>query len=257
MKFRNAILPASIALILLPAAAARAKDAADDGWHYTVAAYVLFPNMKGETGIADLPNMPIDEDPGDIFDKLRMGAMLYLEAQDDRWTFSSDLLYMNLGVDFRDDEGLISFNGDIDVTQVGWELAAMRRLTSNFELGIGLTWNQIDLDVEATYSTPLGSTDIGGGREEDWIDPTIVMRGTWPIGDKWFFQARGNIGGFGVGSDLMWQAIAEVGYRPSEKWFTSFGYRVIDIDYENGSGPDRFMYDVRTFGPELKLGINF
>ena len=89
------------------------------------------------------------------------------------------------------------------------------------------------------------------------IDPTIVMRGTWPINDKWFIQARGNIGGFGVVSDLMWQLMVDVAYQPSEKWFMTFGYRVIDIDYEHGSGADRFVYDVQTFGPVARLGFRF
>jgi len=260
MKTRSAILPARIATILLPMAAAHAQGTADDGWHFMVAPYAMFPNMKGQTGIADLPTIKVDEDPQDIFDNLQMGAMLFLEARNDKWAFSSDLLYMDLGADIshQDGTGLITaVDGDVDVSQTGWELAAMRRLSPSFELGLGLTYNQIDVDVDLAITTPLGTTDRSAGLEENWIDPTIVMRGTWPISDKWFFQARGNIGGFGVGSDLMWQVIAEVGYRPSEKWFTSFGYRIIDIDYENGSGLDRFVYDMRTFGPQLKLGINF
>jgi hypothetical protein len=89
------------------------------------------------------------------------------------------------------------------------------------------------------------------------LDPTVVARATWPINDHWFVQARGNIGGFGVGSDLMWQVMADVGYRPSESWFFTFGYRVIDFDYDQGDGLDRFVYDMRTFGPVLRLGFNF
>jgi hypothetical protein len=37
----------------------------------------------------------------------------------------------------------------------------------------------------------------------------------------------------------------------------SFGYRLIDIDYDQGSNGDRFVYDVRTFGPVLRLGYSF
>jgi hypothetical protein len=93
--------------------------------------------------------------------------------------------------------------------------------------------------------------------EEDWIDPSVVMRATLPINDQWFFQARGNIGGFGVGSELMWQVMADFGYRPSEKWFVTFGYRIIDMDFEDGSGPDRFVYDMQTFGPVARIGFLF
>jgi hypothetical protein len=55
----------------------------------------------------------------------------------------------------------------------------------------------------------------------------------------------------------MWQLQADVGYRPSEKWRFSFGYRVIDIDYDQGRDSGRFVYDVQTFGPVLRLGYSF
>jgi len=239
---------------------ASAEDAPDGQWHFLVQPYAMFPNMKGETGIADLPTVSVDEDPQDIFDNLQMGAMLYLEARNDEWTFSSDVLFMDLGADVghTDSTGIVtSVDGNVDVSQTGWELAAMRRLTPWFELGLGLTYNQIDVDVDLGITTPLGTNDRSAGLEENWIDPTIVARVTLPINDEWFIQARGNLGGFGIGSDLMWQVMADVGYRPSDKWIFTFGYRVIDIDYENGSGLDRFVYDMRTFGPQLKLGIRF
>jgi len=35
------------------------------------------------------------------------------------------------------------------------------------------------------------------------------------------------------------------------------GYRVIDIDYAHGSGADRFVYDMSTFGPQLRFGFRF
>jgi len=236
---------------------ARAQNATDGQWHYLVQPYIMFPNMKGETGVRELPLISIDENPGDIFENLQMGAMFYAEAQNDRWTFSTDTLYMNLGSDIsRNEPGLIE-EINVDVSQIGWELAAMRRITPQYELGLGLTYNQIDVDMRIAVGLPGPPSEISGGLEEDWIDPTIVARGTWPINDKWFVQARGNIGGFGVGSDLMWQLMADVGYQPSEKWFMTFGYRIIDIDYEHGSGADRFVYDVQTFGPVARVGFRF
>jgi hypothetical protein len=257
MKIRFAILPAMTAAALLCSNDARAQNPPDGQWHYLVQPFLMFPNMRGETGIADLPTVPVDEDPSDIFDNLQMGAMLYLEAQNDHWTLSSDTLYMNLEADILHDDGLADIEGAVDLTQIGWELAVMRRLTPNFELGVSAVYNQIDVDLDLTITTPLGSTDRSAGLEEDWIDPTVVARGTWPINDKWFFQARANIGGFGVGSDLFWQLQADFGCKLSESWVMSFGYRIMDFDYENGSGLDRFVYDMQNFGAVAKLGFTF
>lgn len=233
------------------------QQAPDGRWHYLVQPYVMFPNMKGETGVAGFQPIPVDEDPQDIFDNLQMGAMFYAEARNDTWTFSTDLLYMDLGHEISNNEpGFIS-EIDVSVAQLGWELAAMRRLTPNFELGLGLTYNQIDVDIDIAVALPGPPSQLSLGGKEEWLDPTVVARGTWPINDQWFIQARGNIGGFGVGSDLMWQIMADVGYRPSDAWFFTFGYRVIDFDYDQGSGLGRFVYDMQTFGPVLRLGFNF
>lgn len=250
IRFPIACLAATLAGIV------HAQDAPDGQWHFLVQPYVLFPNMKGETGIGNLPPVRVDEDPQDIFDHLRMGAMLFFEARNDRWAFSSDLLYMDLGADIE--PRTLVAGGEVGVSQLGWELAALRRLAPGFELGVGATYNRLDADVDIDVSGIAGPNyTLSGSHTEEWIDPTLVMRATWPLGGRWSLQARGNVGGFGVGSDLMWQLAAHLHYRAAEKWLFSFGYRVIDIDYDQGRDSGRFVYDVRTFGPEMRLGYTF
>jgi len=74
---------------------------------------------------------------------------------------------------------------------------------------------------------------------------------------KFIYQFRADIGGFGLGSDLTWQIQAYAGYRFSKLFQITAGYRIMSIDYEKGSGQDRFLYDMNTFGPVLRLGFNF
>jgi hypothetical protein len=70
-------------------------------------------------------------------------------------------------------------------------------------------------------------------------------------------QFRGDIGGFGVGSDFSWQIQANAGYRFSKLFQATIGYRVIGINYDKGEGMDRFVYDVDTYGPVIHTGFNF
>ena len=86
------------------------------------------------------------------------------------------------------------------------------------------------------------------------MDPTIIARVKLPLKGKFSAQFRGNIGGFGIGSKLSWQLQAYAGYRFSQLFELQLGYRVIGLDYEKGSGEDRFLYDVDTFGPVLRFG---
>ena len=252
------IHPATVLCGLASAAfgiSAHAQNSPESGWHYLVQPYAMFPNMNGRTAIANLPTIDVNEDPGDIFENLQMGAMFYAEARNEQWTFSTDTLYMDLGSDVSGEGQVLGIDGEVGVSQLGWELAVMRRITPSFELGIGVTYNRIDADVDIDIDTPIGTNAFSAGLTQEWFDPTIVARCTRTLSEKWFFQARGNVGGFGVGSELMWQLMADVGYQPSEKWFLSFGYRFIDIDYDSGSGLDRFVYDMQTFGPVVRIGF--
>jgi hypothetical protein len=258
MKGRTASVLCVLVSSTLGIFPAHAQNETDGGWRFLVQPYAMFPNMNGRTAIANLPTIDVNEDPSDIFENLQMGAMLYAEARNEAWTISTDLLYMDLGTDVSGEGQILGIAGEVDVSQLGWELAAMRQVTPSFELGIGVTYNRIKADADITVETPFGSSALSAGRTQEWFDPTIVARSTRPLTDKWFFQARGNIGGFGIGtaSKLMWQLMVDIGYRPSDSWFFTFGYRFIDIDYERGSGVDRFVYDMRTFGPVLRLGFN-
>jgi hypothetical protein len=48
-----------------------------------------------------------------------------------------------------------------------------------------------------------------------------------------------------------------VGYRFSDLLQTSLGYRYISMDYDEGDGEDRFLYDMDTFGFVARVGFNF
>jgi len=250
-KYRHGVALIVMCLAAASGGVARAQ-APEPGWHFLAAPYAMFPNMKGDVGLGNLSPVHIDEGPDDIFSNLQMGAMLYLEAHNERWALTSDVLYMDLGADIS--PGALITGGDAGAKQLGWELAALVRLTPWLELGVAGTYNKIDSDVRIDT---VANTTLRASLSEDWIDPSVVARATVPLGEKWFFQGRANLGGFGVGSDHFWQLQADVGYRHSQRWFFTFGYRYISIDYDHGSGADRFIYDVNSFGPTVKFGFNF
>lgn len=72
-----------------------------------------------------------------------------------------------------------------------------------------------------------------------------------------FFQLGVDIGGFLIGSALTWQIQDYFGHRFSPLFQTTIGYRILAIDHDKGSGRVRFVYDINTFGPVVRLGFNF
>ena len=72
-------------------------------------------------------------------------------------------------------------------------------------------------------------------------------------GSKLFLSGFLVIGGFGAGSDFMWDLGANLGYRWGELFSTTIGYRYLDVDYEN----DVFLYDVAQHGPIVEILTKF
>jgi hypothetical protein len=224
-------------------------------WGFLIEPYLLIPNMSGNIGIRDLPSAEVDANPGDIFSKLRFGGMLYLEARNDDWAITSDLLYMNLGQEVTPDRLINS--GDLNAQQWVWEFTGLFSILPFFEAGIGGRLNNIQAKLD------IDRNEIGGVTtffrrdiSKTWFDPIVLIRVTGDINNKWQFQFRGDCGGFGVGSYFSWQAQGFAGYRFGKLFQLTAGYRILGMNYDRGSGEDRFRYDMNIFGPVIKFGFN-
>ncbi len=68
---------------------------------------------------------------------------------------------------------------------------------------------------------------------------------------------RGDVGGFGAGSDFSWQALATYNMKLCVTGGTVidgyFGYRALAVDYSEGS----YELDVVQHGPVMGLTMNF
>lgn len=227
------------------------NDSIAKKWNYLGELYMMFPNMSGETGIGNLPVVSVDADVSDVLGHLKMGAMFYLEATNNDWTISSDFLYMKLEQDVV--PKTIINGGKLVMEETAWELAGLKKVQPWLDLGLGarLVNLQSEIDIQTVGESRSGSID------KTWVDPVIIARTKGDFSDKVFWQFRGDLGGFGIGSDFTWQAQANIGYQFSKLFQTSIGYRYIAIDYDKGDGSNQFIYDVDTFGAVIRFGFNF
>jgi hypothetical protein len=218
--------------------------------------YLMFPNMNGKSGLGTLPEVDVDANPGDIFDKLQIAAMIYFEMASDRWAFSSDIIYMSLKQDLK--TGPVIKSGEASAKQFAWELAGMRRLLPMIDAGIGLRLNSMKMGLDFVQNNVGGgTTNKSRSTSETWVDPFIVARLKSDPAQKFIYQLRGDVGGFGLGSDFAWQIQAYAGYRFSKLFQITAGYRVLGMNYDKGSGEDRFLYDMDISGAVVRFGFNF
>lgn len=242
---------AGVALALLAlagmAAPAQAQEPAG-AWTFDLGVYGWITGMSGEAGAQDL-TVELDASFSDIVDKLEIGGMFGFAATHGRWVLLSDLVVASLGA--RQEAQGVKFEVDVDMLIVDAELG--------YEVGHGVHLfagaRRFDLDTLLTRAAgALERTAVGG---EAWTDPVVGARWGVPVGERGSFSLRGDVGGFGVGSDLSWNARAAFGYRVGRNATLAAGYHALDVDYDHGSGRNRFRLDLLISGPEVGAIFRF
>ena len=220
-------------------------------WKHELAPYLWGSAMDGTVGIGSI-SADASLSFSDILDNLEMGFMGMYRASTDRYSITVDAIYMGLGATGKGPGGVL--RADADVDQVGLEADFGYALTDRFTVLAGLRY--VDLETQVDVSSPLGDV-LSAKTRESWVDPVIGAQYSWPFADEWTITLRGDIGGFGVGSDLAWQGIATLRWQFSERTAAALAYRYLEMDYEDGQAEDYFKYDVATSGPALGVVFTF
>lgn len=99
--------------------------------------------------------------------------------------------------------------------------------------------------------TKAASQDISTNL--DWVDPFVGLRFTGKVSERVFALLYGDVGGFGVGSEITWQAFAGMGWRWTDTTTVEAGYRYLYIDYEE----DNLDMELDLAGFVMGVGFNF
>lgn len=244
--------------LLISSISAYSQEPTGKTWNFKVEPYLMAPFMKGPVGIANLPNVELDASAADIFGNLKGAFMLYTEANNGQWAIAADFVYMKLQQDIQ--PGNLVTGGEVTFNETIFALEGYYRFLPWLEAGLGGRVVSMGGDMTVTR-TELGPNDdpitSQASIKKSWFDPVLLVRATLPDSDKWIGEFKADFGGFGIGSDVTYQFQAYGGYRFSRLFQASVGYRILGIDYESGTGADRFLYNVTTSGPVLRLGFNF
>lgn len=93
--------------------------------------------------------------------------------------------------------------------------------------------------------------EVSGSKS--WIDPFVGLRGRLNFSRQVYLAARADVGGFGVGSDLAWNAQIAIGLQVPRSFATELGYRYLSMDYAK----DAFLFDASISGFFLGLNLAF
>ena len=235
-------LTAVFLVVLALCSGAKAEDESETGWKWRWAPiYLWVIQLEGDASAGPPDNLAIDIDLSDVFDAVE-GAFIFnfQGIKNNRWGFLVDLNW----IDISGKQGRLN----VDFEYIQAEVNGFYRVPT--ERG-AIDW----LFGVRYYSHDFKLRPTSVSANEEWADPLIGVRWSMPFADNWNLLLRGDVGGFGVGSDIAWQARAIVDWQPWKHASIDTGFRVMAIDYETGSGSDQYKYEGTTWGPVIGFSI--
>ena len=245
-------------LFLLPIFSLPAHAATDqnDTWTFQLAPYAWLAGQNGTVAtIPPLPPADIDIDfYDDIVGNINWALFLVGEARKGRFGIVADVAYVDIELE---DPTPGPFFTLLTSRTESWivSTAGLYRLVEELGTFLDLIGGVRYWSIDSTLTLKEGIlSGRSASNSEDWLDPIVGLKGLSPLGDTRFFVSGFLVlGGFGAGSDFMWDANLNLGYQWTETFSTVLGYRYMDVDYEDGS----FLYDVAQDGLILGLSWRF
>jgi hypothetical protein len=264
--------------------------AAPSQWSFAFTTYAWLPWMSGDAVVRGRA-FDVQVTPSQVLSNLDWSQiptwMSYAEARNGRLTLFNDIVYAKLAgsADFvksgklgvatltgnlraDDEQAVIEAGAAYEVWGQG--VSGSAGFTGLDVLAGGRYWHQeasISADLAANVVLPGSGLTISAGRvfdksgSVDWVDPFIGARLRHQLAPGQELVVRGDVGGFGVGSDFSWQAIATYNWQMCKTdGYTIdayLGYRALSVDYSQGSGNTRYEFNVLQQGPVMGATLRF
>ena len=252
-------------------------------WTVTFTPYGWLPALNGDVTVKGRP-VNVDVDAFEVLGHLDAAPwMSYAEARRGPLALYNDIVYAKLGVDgsvSRSVRGLtVGANADVDFSETIIELGAAYEV-ARWHSGGSIGSTAIDLLAGARYwhqdlSLKFGLTgtlDLNGlvvsrnraiarSGDVDWVDPLVGFRVRHQLAPGQELVFRADVGGFDAGSQFSWNVVGAYSFtfavRNGVTYAGLLGYRALSVDFEKGSGLNRYEFDVVQHGPVVGLTIGF
>jgi hypothetical protein len=264
-------------------------------WTIDITPYAWMPSLSGSSTIKGYKTDVDATFFGDLIHreipKQLFGLMTAFEARNDRFAVLGDFTYLLVGASKSGlrSESLdtrltldASANFETTIKMVITELAGAYELarwgspaasTTAVDVYAGgrLWWQQAEasLNVSAALSAALprqsytwdGSRAVAKSPDVTWVDPLVGLRLRHQFTPGHELLLSGDIGGFGVGSELSWQAVGAYRFAFAKGygavWSGMLGYRALYADYSKGSGSTLYQFDMLQHGPVVGISARF
>lgn len=206
-------------------AAAQAQD-----WTGQVTLYGWGAGVTGEfTPFTGAETISFDASLSEVLEDLDAAFFATAFARRGDFVLFGDFTYSSSSRDGVVPPG-VPASGEVTLTSLTF--AAGQR----FDAGGGTTVDAMGgfrgWSVDGLVSVPLAAVELAP--EKTFVDPIVALRVNAPIATDWSVLGYFDVGGFGVGSEVTWQAAVTANYQATDNLYLSFGYRHLYLDYSDG-----------------------
>lgn len=217
--------------------------AQESAWRYQLTPYVWMTGLSGDLRpLANSPTVSTSRSFSNVMDDLEGAFFMAGSARKDRLVLFGDITWASLSHESMLLPG-VAVEGNL--RQRSLTAAAGYQVVNTPTQYLDLLAGARAWRIEASVDAP--ALGVSASTTERWIDPLLAarLRSTWSA--KWSTLVHVDIGGFGIGSDSTWQAVATANYQINETFLISTGFRHLAVDRdENGT-----RVDVSMSGPLL------
>lgn len=226
----------------------QAAAANAESWHYEIKPYLWNVGFDGTTSSGG-NDFPVDVDYSFFtLDNLDNVFSLTFEANNGRF----GILFDGLQAGYSDDISnlLLAARLEVDLGYLEGAVSYKPAGFSHIDIIGGIRY----IFIDALFNLqPIITPDRTVEEQHTWTDPLVGLRLQDTLGKNGFYEIRGDIGGFGVSSDMTINLLGIVGFSFNKNIAAELGYRYVSIDFKE----DDFLYDVSMYGLVIGLGIYF
>lgn len=248
---------------------------AGENWEFTLTPYIWMVSMKGDMTVKGQTS-DVDLSFSDFLDDLKFAAEVHFEAtrkKGPRLGFWLDGTYVKLESDANIgpinlviQNQFVILEGAFFLNLDKWILGRnsnslngnLNKPYISLDAFAGARYWYLDAELDFKGQGPIGvSGDLKA--DQQWVDPFIGLRSLIYLTDRFRMTLRTDFGGFDIGSasDFSWLGQVLFLYSITERIDAVIGYRALYIDYDDGSGNDKFAMDVWLQNPLIGFTFHF
>jgi len=261
MSKRNGLAVVAAALLAtaaLPGLASAADmppppPAAGPSMTGSLSIYGWLPWYNGKAGVNGLGPAKFSGTPIDILNNLKFTFMANGEVRWNKIGVYGDLIYLNIA-DKNATPGPLYGSAKLDMKTLILTAALTYQVYEDEAGWIQGVAGARVWSIDTALNLTAGINPAASASDTiSWVDPVVGVRLRHALSQKMFLTGTGLIGGFGAGSDFMWDVFGGVGYNFTPAFSTTAGFRAMGVNYSNSGD----VVKLTTYGPLISFNLAF